>query len=201
MDEFSTVALTGGPCGGKSTVLNALKEEFGERLVLVPEVATIVLESWFPLPGRDLEWSQEWQDAFQSIVSPLQIGFETGHALAAKKRGVAVMVCDRGLLDGVAYTGGDVAGFCARYGIGEDEAYDRYQSVIHLESLATSDPEQYGKVGNDIRYESLVRAQELEYAIRAAWKGHPNRVIIDSGRGIEGKISDVTLIIRQLLGE
>lgn len=201
MNMVKSVVLTGGPHGGKTTVLNALKEEFGERLMLVPEVATIVLAGGFPLPGRDLEWSQEWQDTFQSIVTPLQIGFETGHALAAKKRGVTVMVCDRGLLDGVAYTGGDVAEFCARYGIGEAEAHDRYQSVIHLESLAISDPKRYGKAGNDIRYEPLERAQELEHAIRAAWKGHPNRVIVDGGRGLEGKIADVVGIVRQLLGE
>ena len=124
------IVLTGGPCGGKSTVMKALKEEFGDRLIVVPEVATIVLAGGFPVPGRDLEWSESWQDAFQAAVTPLQIGIEDSHALVAKNRGANVMVCDRGVLDGAAYTQGGVTEFCTRYGIDQTVAHERAVSFV-----------------------------------------------------------------------
>jgi hypothetical protein len=85
--------------------------------------------------------------------------------------------------------------------VDQTEATSRYRAVIHLESLAVSDPDKYGKTGNDQRFEPLERAQELEKATRAAWEEHPNRVIVDGRRGIEGKISETIGIIRFLLSE
>lgn len=201
MNNIKVIVLTGGPCSGKSTVLRMLQDEFSEQLVVVMEVATVLLEGGFPLPGKDLEWSEDWQSALQSAVLPLQISFEQSHALVAQKRKVKLLVCDRGLLDGAAYIPGGITEFCKCYGIVETEANGRYKMIIHLESLATSDPGRYGQMGNDARFESLERAQELEQATRAAWQSHENRIIIDGKCGIEGKIAEVINIVRQLLAE
>jgi len=201
MSDIKAIVLTGGPCGGKSTVLRALQEEFGDRLVLVPEVATVLLDGGFPLPGRDLDWSEDWQAAFQSAVLPLQISLEKSHALVAKKRQIKVLVCDRGLLDGAAYTPGGTTEFCKLYGVNETKAYQQYQTIIHLESLATSDPERYNKTGNSARFEPLERAQELERATKAVWQKHPRHIVVDSKCGIEGKIAETIGIVRYLLAE
>lgn len=195
------IVLTGGPCSGKTTILRALKEEFGDKIVLVPEVATIMLEGGFPLPGKDLEWSEQWQAAFQAAILPLQESLEDACVLMAQGNGGRILICDRGVLDGAAYTPGGALEFCKRYGVDQSEAISRYRAVIHLESLAASDPEKYGKTGNDQRFEPLERAQELEKATRAAWDDHPHRVIVDGRRGIEGKISETIGMIRFLLSE
>ncbi|MDP1814546.1 MAG: ATP-binding protein [Leadbetterella sp.] len=199
MNSIKVVVLTGGPCSGKSTVLRALQDEFGEQLVVVREVATVLLEGGFPLPGKDLDWSEDWQSALQSAIVPLQVSFEQSHTLIAKHRQVKLLVCDRGLLDGAAYTPGGTAEFCKRYGIIETEAYSRYKTVIHLESLAHSNPELYGKAGNEARFESVERAQELEQATRTAWQKHPHRIIIEGKRGVEEKIAETIGIVRDLL--
>lgn len=170
-------------------------------IVLVPEVATILLEGGFPVPGKDLEWSEEWQAAFQSAILPLQKSMEDTYVLKGGCNGGKLLVCDRGVLDGAAYTPGGVDEFCRRYGVDAVEALSRYTVVIHLESLATADPEKYGKAGNDSRFEPLERAQELEKATRSAWKKHPSHLVIDGRRGIEGKISEVLGIVRFLLAE
>lgn len=198
MKRIRKIVLTGGPCAGKSTILQALREEFGDRVVLVPEAATILLAGGFPVPGRDLEWSGEWQAAFQPAVLALQSALERSHALLAGER-EGVLVCDRGILDGAAYTDGGLETFCVLYGLDEDEAHARYETVIHLESLATSHPERYGTEGNVSRYESLPRAQELEHAIRAVWRNHPRRIAIGGERGMEGKIADVIAVVRDAL--
>ena len=195
------IVLTGGPCSGKTTVLQALAEEFRGQIALVPEVATILLEGGFPLPGKDLEWSEDWQAAFQSAILPLQQSMEDAYILKAKVNDCKLAVCDRGVLDGAAYTPGGVDEFCRRYGVNAEEATSRYAAVIHLESLATADPEKYGKGNNESRFEPLERAQELEMATRAAWQSHTRQIVIDGRRGIEGKISEVIGIVRFLLAE
>ncbi len=196
---MKALVLTGGPCGGKSTVKKAIEEEFRGQVLLVPEVATLLLEGGFPVPGRDLEWSEEWQAAFQAAVLPLQCSLENAFGLQAQANGSKLLVCDRGVLDGAAYTPGGVNEFCRRYGVDAEEAIDRYEAVVHLESLATAAPDLYGKGNNENRFEPLERAQELEANTRAAWTNHPRHIIIDGRRGIEGKVSQVIGIVRYLL--
>ena len=192
------IVLTGGPCSGKTTTLAALRQEFGENIMVVPEVATMLLSSGFPVPGRDCDWSQEWQDVFQSAIVALQQSMETAYFLVAKAKGIKMLVCDRGLLDGAAYTPGGLQEFCAKHGVDENEALASYDEVIHLESLATACPEKYGKVGNDHRFEPLERAQELERNTRAAWVRHSCHRVISGDCGIDRKISEVVAIVRDL---
>lgn len=195
------IVLTGGPCGGKSTVLRAIKEEFGDQIVLVPEVATILLEGGFPVPGKDLPWSEEWQTAFQSAILPLQKSLEDAREMVAKSKCCRLVICDRGILDGAAYTPGGLDEFNSRYNVNTAAALARYGAVIHLESLATADPEKYGKSGNEGRFEPLERARSLEMATRSAWSGHSHQIIVSGRRGIDGKISEVIGIIRFILAD
>lgn len=195
------VVLTGGPCSGKTTVLRAVREEFRDQLCLVPEIATLLLEGGFPIPGKDLPWSEEWQAAFQAAVLPLQRSLEDAKALVCQSNGCGLIICDRGILDGAAYTPGGVAEFCSRYTVDASQALRRYEAIIHLESLATVEPDKYGKTGNDSRFEPLERAQELELSTRAAWADHSRHLVINGRRGIEAKISEVIGVIRFLLAE
>lgn len=196
---METVVLTGGPCSGKSTVMRALQDEFQSEILVVPEVATLLLEGGFPTPGKHLPWSEEWQAAFQAAVLPLQRSLEAAHRLMASANGAKLLLCDRGELDGAAYTPGGVTAFAERYQVDVPAALGRYRAIIHLESLATADPAKYGKANNESRFEPLERAQELEHATRAAWVDHPCRIVIDGRRGIEGKVSEVIGIVRYLL--
>lgn len=60
MNAIRKIVITGGPCGGKTTVLNALKKDFNDRAVFVPEVATMLLSGGFPAPEKDLFLSEKW---------------------------------------------------------------------------------------------------------------------------------------------
>ena len=193
------IVLTGGPCSGKSTVQRALSEEFHGLITLVPEAATLLLEGGFPVPGRDLPWSEEWQVCFQSAILPLQRSLEEAYHLVARYAGSKLIVCDRGILDGAAYTPGGNVEFCLRHGLDVADILGRYDAILHLESLATSDPEKYGKTGNDSRFEPLAQAQGLEHATRAAWAKHPKHILIPGQLGFEGKIAEVIGCVRFLL--
>ena len=44
------VVLTGGPGGGKTTAADLFRREIGERVVIVPEAATLLFAGGFPRP-------------------------------------------------------------------------------------------------------------------------------------------------------
>jgi len=193
------IVLTGGPSSGKTTILKVIQEEFCGRVVIVPEIATMLLSGGFPIPGKDLDWSEEWQACLQSAILPLQASMEDAYVLLAKAKGVKVIICDRGSLDGAAYTPGGVKKFCTKNNLDVELELSRYSAVIHLESLAVIAPDKYGTANNEARFESLERAQELERATQMVWKSHHHRTIIDGKRGIDGKIAQVIGIVKFVL--
>jgi predicted ATPase len=193
------IALVGGPCGGKSTTISAISTAFPDA-VIVPEAATVLLSGGYPSPGETLGHTPEWQEHFQKAVTSVQLSLEETFKMLAVKRGSNMIVCDRGILDGAAYCGGmDI--FCRKFGIVKEEAYSRYDSVIHLESLAISKPQLFGKGGNPTRYENLGKAIELDLSILEIWKEHPRRFVICGERSGEEQAERVVETIRQLLQE
>ncbi len=193
------IVVTGGPCAGKTTVLKAIAEEFGGRVLRAPEPATMLFEGNFPAPGRDLAYSEKWQYVFQNAVSSLHLNMEAAFRLMAEENGARLLVCDRGILDGAAYYPDGKQAFLEMYGLTEEGCNNRYVLVIHLESTATCNPALYGKFGNENRYESLEEAQALEMRIRDAWSNHPNWTFISGVDGIEAVKSRVIALISQFV--
>jgi thymidylate kinase len=193
------IVLTGGPCSGKTTVLEAISQRFIGKVSVAPEAATHILKSGYPVPGRDVEWSEEWQAAFQAKVLEMQVEIEFAYELMADGK-FKLLICDRGTLDGAAYTPGGLTEFCRRFNLNRRRELAKYTLVIHLQSLAAAEPERYGKLNNDLRFESLHRACELEKATDAAWAEHPHRIFIPGRKRIEEKIEEVSGIIQTQLG-
>jgi predicted ATPase len=185
------IVITGGPCGGKTTVIERLKKDFGRGLVFAPEVATQVLNSGFPVPGKDVEWSQEWQDSFQKEVWRRQIEQEEKFITIGKKMGAKAVIFDRGRLDGASYLEGGVSELCEQFQVTEGDCIKHYDVVIHIESLAKVAPELYTK-GQAGRFESLSRALEVEEKCKLAWKAHRQRVVVST--------SDMTRKVYWVLG-
>lgn len=193
------VVLTGGPSSGKTVIQQALLEALSDRLELVPEAATVLLSGGFPSPGANQLWSQSWQDSFQSAVVALQYSLEEVGEENATRSGAQLILFDRGVLDGAAYMPGGIDEFCRRHNVDLDHAHQRYDVVVHLESLATASPENYGRSNNAHRFESLEQAQRLEYATRAVWEKHPCRHFIHGNRQLDEKVANVVRIVQELL--
>ena len=182
MKKIEMLVLTGGPCGGKSTVINYMEKNFGDHLVIVPEVATSLLQNGWPAPDP---WSQEWQDSFQAEIVRVQKESEEQAIIKAQEIGAELIICDRGILDGAAYLAGGVQEFSEKFGVDIEEALSRYDMVLHLESLATLNPELYQELKdtNPDRFESVEKASEREIALREAWAAHPKKVHLKCGPG------------------
>lgn len=195
------VLLTGGPCAGKTSCLRALREQFGEQVVTVPEAATLLLGSGLPPPEdeRVRRLAEEWVRSFQGGILSLQQVLEETCERLARSCGARLLVCDRGLLDGSAYWPGGRADFLRHFGLSLEECFARYQRVLHLQSLAETHPQLYGPENNAIRYENAMDALRVEQLVRAAWEGHPGLIVVAAEGEPTAKINRVLEHIRMLL--
>jgi predicted ATPase len=184
------VVFTGGPFGGKTSVLEAVQTTF--KCVVVPEAATLLMSGGFPIPGVDIDYTYDWQYNFQKAVCAVQESLEDTYSIIAEKKEADLLICDRGIMDGAAYFGQD---FCYVLNINENEALDRYDNVIHLETLAATLPELYGNHNNKTRYESVEKAIEVDASIMSAWARHKSRLVV---AGLRTEDSQTLTIINYL---
>ena len=192
--EILKIVLTGGPCAGKTTILNAIIDEFSKSKVLIaPEVATGIFEMGYPLAGRDISYSEHWLEELQRTIIPLQKYLESQLVEVARENGQSLIVCDRGKMDPAAYLLGGQKELAERFQIEADPTFAEYEMIIHLESLATANPALYDqlKLTNPHRRETLEQAEALEMRTREAWQGHPNWHFVSGKLSMEEKISEV----------
>ncbi len=194
------LVLTGGSCSGKTSIVHNLQQDFHDQIIVAKEVATTLLKGEFPVPPSDHPEFERWQAMFEQAIFPVQLALEDAHEMLVAP-GIKLMVCDRGLLDVEAYAPGCSAELLRRHGLTHVSALARYDMVINLVSVARTNPEAYGRIGNEYRFETPERAQELELRCQAAWADHPNRHIIDGDGKLDTKIQKVFELVRQLLAD
>lgn len=170
------VVLTGGPGGGKTAILEMARRYFCRHVVLLPEAASIVFGGGFPRIG-----TPEAARAAQRAIFAVQRELERV-ALDAKP---AVILCDRGSLDGLAYWPGTRREFCEQFGIRIEEELARYAAVIHVEVPAST----FGYEKNRIRRESVVQARLLDRRIARAWRAHPRQMLVSAQAGFLDKLA------------
>ncbi|MBP9856160.1 MAG: ATP-binding protein [Candidatus Pacebacteria bacterium] len=199
---MKVIAITGGPCGGKTTLIEAIKEEFGTQngVRVINEVASALL-TVFPVPGRDVELTKDWLIDFQAAVKMTQ-----EHSLAAWQRtGAKVLVSDRGLADGPAYLG-DQLEFCALFNCQLEDLWLPYDEVIYVPSFATVKPELYLELfsSNEVRYETKVEeARSLDQRLHDAWVGCQSRAMWSylTGSREENTATVLNIVRQNLKGE
>jgi len=173
------IVLTGGPGGGKTTAADLFRREIGERVVLVPESATLLFGGGFPrarAPKAVL--------AAQRAIFHVQRNLEDTQAALYPDR---ILLCDRGTVDGAAYWPGKPHHFFNALGTTLDHELARYDAVIFFETAAAGDLQIEG--GNPVRNESNQEALKLDRKLRVLWSKHPRFVLVPHNRSFFKKIS------------
>lgn len=178
------VAVTGGPGAGKTAVLELAARSLCEHVAILPEAATIVFGGGFPR-----HQTQPGLRAAQRAIYRVQREVET---LVIEERQVAVALCDRGTVDGLAYWPDPVDTFWEEIGSTLQAELSRYHAVIHLR---TPSPDQ-GYHTDPIRNEPAEQAAELDRRIAAAWKDHPHRFLVEAKTDFTAKASHALELIR-----
>lgn len=197
MKEVIKIVLTGGPCAGKTTILNLLQKMYGDAIIFIPEVATKLFSEGYPRPSNPP--TAAWQRQFQQSVLETQLKVESEATKQARETNRSVIICDRGILDGAAYTPGGKATFCRRHHLNQKEILTSYTTILHLESRAVGEPAEYGNTSNKHRLESTEVATELDRAVWEAWAGHPQHLRILCEGGFDNKYRLVEEAIRRNL--
>ncbi len=182
------VVLTGGPGAGKTAVLEVLRRQLCEHVEVLPEAASIVFGGGFPRRR-----SMKAREAAQLAIFHVQTQLE---AVASAEGNPALVLCDRGVIDGLAYWPEQNGDFWACVGCSRAEAMARYDVVIHLR-VPTADGGYDHR--NPIRTETPEEALAIDEKIFAAWDGHPNRYVIESAVDFRTKLASALDIIEQLV--
>lgn len=180
------IVLTGGPGAGKSAVLELVRRSFCRHLVMVPEAASIVFGGGFPR-----EDEPACRRASQQAI------FHVQHALegCAGAHHPAVLLCDRGSVDGAAYWPGPDS-FWTVMNTSQSRELARYDVVIHLRSPQLADG--YNQA-NPLRTESAATAAALDDAISTVWAPHPRRLVVPAGPDFMVKATRAVELIRAQL--
>ena len=162
------IVLTGGPGGGKSTLLRELANdpEWWGRFVPLPEAVGIAVQTGVSPAERLL----------QRIVVEVQRALEEGLARALGPGDSRAILCNRGTLDPLAFwrdRGWPAEEFYPFVGVMLDEHYARYTAVLHLVTAADGAPEHYARWPEAHRPEEPEHAVRLDHFLTEAWGGHP----------------------------
>ncbi len=175
------IVLTGGPGGGKTTAADLFRREIGDKIVVVPETATMLFMGGFPRVGET-----KARAATQRAIFHAQVGLEEVQGALYPGR---VLLCDRGTIDGAAFWPDDAPeGFFESLGTSLKRELTRYDAVIFFESAAVGDISIEG--GNPARTESNEEARRLDMRLRKLWSEHPNFNFVPHSTSFFTKLQD-----------
>ncbi len=183
------IAITGGPSGGKTTLIDALKKEFNQKVKVVPEAASILYKGGFPRVKS--------YDGFfhaQMAIFATQRELEE---LRCKTNPEALIVCDRGSLDSLAYWPDTEEHFYKTLNTTREKELARYDWIIHLDTATEPDYD----MSNEIRTEDFHEAQLLNEKVKRSWEGHPQRIIITPENDFFTKMKKATAVIDAILNK
>ena len=176
------VVLTGGPGAGKTAFLELVRQSFCSHVRVLPEAAGIVFGGGFPR-GDGILLRQAEQRAIFYVERELEA--------AADADGAAVVVCDRGTVDGGAYWVGP-GDLWSSVGTTLAEQLARYDTVIHLRT--PTDGHGYDH-SNPLRLETAREAAAIDERIASLWAGHPRCFTIRAAEDFLVKASQALAVL------
>jgi predicted ATPase len=185
------VVLTGGPGGGKSTAADLLRREIGERVIVVPEAATMLFAGGFPRPV-----DPEARRSAQAAIYHVQRNLEDIQAAQYPER---ILLCDRGTVDGGAYWPDGSDDFYESVGTSHEQELGRYDAVIFFETAALGS---HGfESENPVRTETQQEAVDLDGRLRKLWALHPWFTVIPHSASFFRKMTVGLGILESLIAQ
>lgn len=187
------IVLTGGPCSGKSTMMKILREEFGDRIHCVPEVASIVIAQVGVKPPTD----PHDRANFQRAICTVQRSFEGISETQARSDGKKALLLDRGTLDSAAYLPEGLDDFVRLMKTSVNHEMEQYDLIICL-AVPPKEIYEAHQANNPARRETYDEARVLGKKIHAAWDCHDNIIFVGFPDWSK-KVDSVRRLIHDLL--
>ncbi len=152
---------------------------------MLPEAASIVFGGGFPRRS-----STTGRQAAQRAIFRVQRELER---LALDEGTAAIILCDRGTLDGAAYWPGDSEQFFRENETSLNAELARYSAVLDLRTPLEGNGYNHA---NALRIESAREAAAIDAAILNLWKDHPRRHVVESTSDFLEKAARVVALVR-----
>jgi predicted ATPase len=178
------IVLTGGPGAGKTAVLELIRQSFCAHIKVLPESAGIIFGGGFPR-GEAIEFRKSAQRAIFYVQRELENMADTENP--------AIVLCDRGTVDGAAYWPGEVADFFLSVGTELSAQLRRYHAVIHLRTPPVGGGYDHS---NPLRVETAEQAAAIDSRIARMWERHPRRFVVEASADFLTKAAQSLEILR-----
>jgi predicted ATPase len=106
--DCKKIVLTGGPGAGKTAILEIAKKNFCQHIAVLPEAASVIFSGGF--------WRHDSLPAKMSAQRAIFHIQKEIERLVVDEKQSAIALCDRGILDGLAYWPSDEASFWKEVG-------------------------------------------------------------------------------------
>lgn len=203
-----SVLLTGGPAGGKSSALAALRQwlaKAGYHVTVVPESATMLLQN---SGGVEPAWREAAaQVRLQRLFLQFQLAQEeTYRRLSELRPGKAhVILHDRGCLDGrLVCSARQWSQVLDGVGLEADQLLQRYDVVIHLTTVASGMEHLYEfgpGSSNPARYQTPEEARRVDELAQEVYGAHPRFFVAPNFPHFGEKLGVVVRCIADVLHE
>ena len=178
------IVLTGGPGAGKTAVLELVRRALCDHVRVLPEAAGILFGGGFPRIATP-SYGRAAQRAIFHVQRELEATTDDDPS--------AIVVCDRGTVDGAAYWPGP-GELWNQVGTTLATELARYDIVIHLRVPGA----QYNHQ-NPLRTEDAITAHAIDKRIAALWASHPHRFEVAAEQDFFAKASHALRILNEQL--
>lgn len=192
------IVLTGGACGGKSESLLFIKEYFsklGYDVYVVNEMATILI-----LGGITAQ--KVGGKSFQELVIRMQLEIQKTYerAISLSENNKNLIIFDRCPIDAMMFINREEFDEIAnKFNTTYEDILNGYDGVIHMEAVAKKFPELYTSDNNKARRDEGLHTIETDNKLIEAYKNHPKRIIVNSFKDFNEKITNVIEQIEKIL--
>ena len=201
---IAKIALTGGPCAGKTTTISRIEEhlnDLGYHVLTINECATEIIKNGIRPFGENAVGVYE----FENEILNLQLFKEKRYEEFIKyypDDTKIILLCDRGSVDICAYLGKEnYEKMLEENNLKHEDLVNDYDLVIHMITVAANMENRYSNNNNKARFEDSEEAINVDNNIKEAWKDYKNLKVVPVCDYLEDKIKIAINYVDELLEE
>jgi thymidylate kinase len=202
---IAKIALTGGPCAGKTTTISRIEEhltDLGYHVITLNECATEIIRNGIRPFGNNAVGVYEFENEILNLQLFKEKRFKDFIKYYPDDTKI-VFLCDRGSVDVCAYLGKEnYERMLKENNLKHEDLLNDYDLVIHMITVAANRENKFSNSNNKARFEdNEEEAINVDNNIKEAWKDYKNLKVAPVCDYLEDKIQIAINYVDELLKE
>lgn len=203
MKTIKKICITGGTCGGKTTVFNMLKKNLNYpslQIFWISESATEMMDrNIAPLDDNvGLENFQIYN--LKNQLFREELCFEAANNCVKEN---ILIICDRSSFEQQVFLDDEKEfdEICKKCNVKAKDLKDSYDAVFHLSSTAIGAEFAFGMINNEHRIHNLEESRIQELKARKIWEGHNAFYLFENNVPFDKKMDNVINAVNKFILE